>query len=271
MTGPEAPAPGAFDLDYAIDEDIPSGPLRADSQFIFARLPQLVTKKATSGNVGRVLDVGCGFGAQMKPLFLEGWETWGLDASPALAQYCRNEFVDAGGAPVVCGVAERLPFEADSFDRLICQGSLDHFAKPRAFMREVARVLRPSGRAVIAIANYDSLSCRLGRTLFLGRQRLGLPVYQEQRHYWEIPANHTFRGTYQKLVALGGPCLDLIECRGVSLFWLFRRWTWLTERLPRPIAWSAMTAADRIAYRSPQLADMMVSVWRPSQKRHAGA
>ncbi len=192
-----------------------------------------------------------------------GCEAWGLDTSIALLRHCRTRFA---GAPLVCSTAEALPLRNASLDRIVCQGSLDHFVRPGSFMREAARVLRPDGRAIIGISNYDSLSCRLGQAVYRLEDRLGLPVYRG-RNYWQIPPNHTFRGTYRVLRQLGEPHLELIECRGVSLLWLFHRWSRLMEALPRFLAWSTITTLDRIAYKSPALADIIVSVWRPGTER----
>lgn len=256
------PEPADFDLEYDISCDVPPGTPHRDSKFVFHRVPQLVTEMATQGIGGHVLDIGCGFGAQMDLLRQQGWEAWGLDASTELVRYCGQRFAHQGGAPLVCAIAEALPFRSGSLDRIVCQGSLDHFTQPRAFMQEVARVLKPTGLAIIAISNYDSLSCRAGRTLFRLKGRLGRPVHQG-RPYWEIPTNHTFRGTYSVLRELGQPYLELVECHGISILWLFHRWTRLMEALPRPLAWSTMRALDRIAYRMPGLADLLVSVWRP--------
>jgi SAM-dependent methyltransferase len=255
------PAMPAVDLDYAVGDDIPPGPHSRDSEYLFRRIPELVTAEATRGRPRRVLDVACGLGAQLASLRERCDETWGLDASVALARHCRRRF-GAGGPPLVVAVAEALPFRDGSFDSIVCQGSLDHFARPRAFMGEIARVLTPHGRAVIAISNFDSLSCLLGRTLYQLNQGWGRPVYRG-RNYWEIPRNHTFKGTYGFLRRLGGPRLELVDCRGISLLWLFRRWTRLVDALPGPIAWSTLHVLDRIAYRVPMLADTLVSVWRP--------
>jgi SAM-dependent methyltransferase len=250
-----------LDLDYSVDEDIPGVPGKRDSRFVFERMPQLITDKATEGHPGRVLDVGCGFGGQMALLRERDWETWGLDASFALARHCGDLF-DGPRSPVVCAAAEALPYRNASFDSIVCQGSLDHFARPEAFLREVARVLRPDGRAVIALANYGSLSSRLGNNWFRIKRRLGMDVYQG-RNYWEIPLNHTFRGTHRVLLDMGSRHLDLVECRGVSLLWLFTTWTRFVELLPEQVARFVLRSADAIAYRSPAMADILVSVWRP--------
>ncbi len=255
----------AVDLGWVVDDDMPPGPYPRDSQFIFQRVPQRITEAATEDGPGRVLDVACGFGGQLALLRRDGREGWGLDASMPLLRHCRTRFAIDGGAPMVCAAAEALPFRSGSFDRIVCQGSLDHFARPRTFMREVARVLKPDGLAIIGISNYDSLSCRLGQAIFRLRERWGLAVYRG-RNYWQIPPNHTFRCTYSAMRRLGQPYLELVACHGISLLWLFRRWTRLVDALPRPLAWSTMTVLDQIAYRMPAIADLVVSVWRPRRR-----
>jgi SAM-dependent methyltransferase len=262
MTQSPAQAP-QLDLDYAIEDDIPGGEPKRDSQFVIERMQKLITDKATEGRPGRVLDVGCGFGQQLALLRERGCDTWGLDASFRLSRYSSARFDTP--APVVCAIAESLPFADASFDRVVCQGSLDHFAQPDSFLREVARILKPDGRAIIAIANYDSLSSRLGGALYRLKRRFNVPVY-EGRSYWQIPRNHTFRGKYSVLRAMCQPHLELVECRGISLLWLFHTWTRIVEALPRPLAFAMMRALDSIAYRTPAIADEIVSVWRPKQQ-----
>lgn len=252
------------DLGWTVDEDIPPGPYPRDSQLVFERVPALVTREATKGAPGRVLDVACGLGGQLALLRDEGWEGWGLDASTPLATYCRERFANDGGAPVVIAAAEALPFRDHTFDRIVCQGSLDHFPEPKAFMQDLARVLKPDGRAIIGISNFDSLSSRLGRGLYQLSERFGRPVYRG-RNYWEIPDNHTFKGTYAVLKDLGPPGLEMEDCYGISMMWLFHRWTKLIEALPESAAMPILNALDRIAYRAPALADILVSVWRPAE------
>lgn len=257
------PAMPAVDLAWAIDEDMPPGPYPRDSRYIFRRVPQLVTEVATNDLPERVLDVACGLGGQLALLRERSGEAWGLDASAPLLRYCRRRFSNDRGSPLVVATAEALPFRCATFDRVVCQGSLDHFAHPRAFMRELARILKPDGRAIVGISNYESLSCLLGRGLYRLNKDWGRPVYRG-RNYWEIPHNHTFRGTYRVLRRLGEPELELVACRGASLLWLFNRWTRLVNALPAPIAWALLRVLDRIAYRAPALADIVVSVWRPA-------
>lgn len=255
--------PLEVDLDWEIEEDIPpAASHRRDSRFAFQRIPELVAECTGRGDGAPALDVASGFGDQVALLCALGWQAWGLDASMDLARHCRTRFASAGQAPMVCAVAEALPFRAETFARVLCQGSVDHFADPGAFFREVARVLRPGGLAVIVVSNYDSVACRLGRRLYGLRRRLGLAV-MPGRPYWVIPPNHTFRSTYDVLRSLADPHLELVACHGASLFWLFGGWYRLLHAVPEPLAMQIARAADRIAYRFPKLADFIVSVWRP--------
>jgi SAM-dependent methyltransferase len=254
----------AVDLTYDLEEDIVPGPWRRDSLFMFRRAEQAVLDAAMAAGGGRVLDVACGTADQAGRLARRGCQAWGLEPSPrmlGLARYRREQRGET--VRLVQGIAERLPFTDDSIDVVVCQGSLDHFARPHQFMAEAARILKPEGRAVIALANFESLSCRLSRALYRGKQALGLPVDRGQRPYWEIPPNHTFRGDLRLVRSLGGPHLELEECYGLSLMWLFRRWSLFLESLPAPVAWRLLNGLDRIAHSFPGAADMIVSVWRP--------
>src|SRR5205823_2431547 len=52
-----------------------------------------------------------------------------------------------GGRPaeLVQGRADRLPFPAGSFDRVVCANSFHHFDEPERALAEMRRVLRPGG------------------------------------------------------------------------------------------------------------------------------
>lgn len=254
----------AVDTGYDLEEDLVPGPWRRDSVFMFWRAEQAVLDAATAGGSGRILDVACGTADQAGRLARRGCQAWGLEPSPkmlGLAKYRRRERGET--VFLVQGIAEQLPFRDNSFDTVVCQGSLDHFAKPHLFIAEAARILKPEGRAVIALANFGSLSCRLSRAIYEAKEILGLPVDGSQRPYWQIPPNHTFRSDLRVVKSLGGPRLQMQECYGLSQMWLFRRWSLLLESLPAPMAWRLLRGLDRLAYRLPALADMIVSVWRP--------
>lgn len=250
--------PPAVDLDYTV-EDFHAGAHR-DSAFFLERIEEAVVRLATEGQPGTVLDVACGLGQQAARIARAGPQTWGLEASDRMIGLGR--YLDPGsGVLYVRGIAEALPFADGRFDRVVCQGALDHFADATAFMGEAARVLRPGGRIIIALANYESLSCKLGRWLARVKRALRRPP-PPGRPYWEPPEDHNVKGTPAFVRGLGGDALELERCFGVSLLWLFSRWGPFLDALPLPVARSLWRALDAVAFRSPSLADMMVSVWR---------
>lgn len=96
----------------------------------------------------RVLEVGCGAGGA-GALFssrLPAGTTWtALDLSPAMVALAREAL--GPGARVIQGSAESLPFEDDSFDRLVSCLCLMLVADPTRALAEAHRVLSPGGLA----------------------------------------------------------------------------------------------------------------------------
>jgi SAM-dependent methyltransferase len=89
----------------------------------------------------RVLDIGCGKGGQLNKLTSRGCHAVGLDPNQERLRLCTD-----AGLEVVTGHAEELPFPDASFDGVICKGVIPYTIEPVAF-REIARVLKPGGRA----------------------------------------------------------------------------------------------------------------------------
>ena len=248
----------SFDLSYTFNDEIDS---HQDSRFLYERVAEaLLEEGATKG--GRTLDVACGVGKFIVRLSHQGVEGWGMDPSPHMLGINRWLFPDRN-VVLLRGVGETLPFLDATFDRVICQEALDHFPHPRAFVREAARILKPNGRLIISLANYESLSCRLGRL----RRRLAQSLFHRPlpplRPYWQPPPDHYNKGDLSFVQGLGNGSLKLERCYGVSLMWLTSGWGPWLERLPRPLSANILAAFDSIAYRTPMLADIMISVWRP--------
>lgn len=95
----------------------------------------------------RVLDIGCGTGRLAVALAERGARVWGVDPSEEMLRQARG----GGGRNVglKLGRAEALPFKDGWFERAVLRTVVHLIERPRAFS-ELARVLRPGGRAVIA-------------------------------------------------------------------------------------------------------------------------
>lgn len=94
----------------------------------------------------RILDVGCGTGANLKMLARYG-KSEGVELSEQALYFCRQRGLDA----VQFGAAESLPYEDNSFDLVTFLDVLEHLDDDRAGLAEIRRVLRPNGRALMFV------------------------------------------------------------------------------------------------------------------------
>ena len=98
--------------------------------------------------VGSVLDVGCGTGLVGRALRARGFagEIFGLDISQASLEIARQcgAYDSLGHADL----QQRLPFDDDSVDAVICVGVMTYLPEVEAVWREFARVVRPGGLVV---------------------------------------------------------------------------------------------------------------------------
>ena len=100
---------------------------------------------------GELLEVGCGSGHLLPPLLEAGWDVHGVDPAPAMLERAQDRAPGAAGQ-LILGTGEELPYEPGSFDVVVAVGSLEYGDVERS-VPEVARVLRPGGRAVLALRN----------------------------------------------------------------------------------------------------------------------
>ncbi|HEY3284861.1 MAG TPA: methyltransferase domain-containing protein [Armatimonadota bacterium] len=100
----------------------------------------------------RALDVATGTGFTAAGLAPHVASVVGLDVSPGMLEQARQRCTRLGFANVAFreGTAEALPFEEGCFDLVTCRIAPHHFLDVRQFACEVARVLRPGGRLVVA-------------------------------------------------------------------------------------------------------------------------
>jgi glycosyltransferase involved in cell wall biosynthesis/SAM-dependent methyltransferase len=157
----------AVDLDRDMTHVIPTGTTR-DSDYLFRRM-EAETLAATRAGVGaRVLDSAAGLGQDSRALARAGVHAFCAEPSSRMVELAKlvaakETRPQTGRVAWARAWSESLPFRAGSFDAAFCKGALDHFDDPEACIAELARVTRPDGRVVLAVANFESLGCRLQR------------------------------------------------------------------------------------------------------------
>ncbi len=133
----------------------------------------------------RALDVGCGEGRFCRMLKAEGITATGIDPTAALIDHARS--LDPEGDYRV-EKAEALTFEDGAFDLVVSYLSLIDIPDVKGAIAEMARVLAPGGRLLIAnLASYNSAADAnaLGwTTLRDGRRAHAMDHYLEEKAGW---------------------------------------------------------------------------------------
>src|SRR5918996_6600167 len=97
----------------------------------------------------RILDVGCGTGANLLMLSKYG-DAEGVDVSEDALAFCRERGLDK----VKLGAGEELPYEDDMFDLVTAFDVIEHMDDDLAGLKEMRRVLRPGGRVLLFVPTF---------------------------------------------------------------------------------------------------------------------
>jgi len=93
---------------------------------------------------GLTLDIGGGKGYVASLLEELGCNTIGLDIKPSFVKHMVKL-----GLPAVLADARRLPFRSSTFDQVTCFEMIEHVDKPEEVLKEIKRVLKDDGLAVL--------------------------------------------------------------------------------------------------------------------------
>lgn len=120
-------------------------------------LPLFVPFNETRGK--KVLEIGCGNGADGVMFALAGAEYTGVDLTDAAVIATRRHFetLDLEGRFQIEN-AEQLSFSSESFDYVYSHGVLHHTARPEKAFSEVFRVLKPGGKAILMLYHRHSFN-----------------------------------------------------------------------------------------------------------------
>ncbi len=111
----------------------------------------------------RVLDMGCGAGRHAFALYRRGADVVALDLDEAelkdvagmfAAMREEGEAPDEASAQAVRGSAYALPFEDETFDRVVAAEVLEHLPQDERAMTELFRVLKPGGLIAVTVPRW---------------------------------------------------------------------------------------------------------------------
>jgi len=151
----------------------------------------IVAKIGARPSAIRILDVGCGTGANLEMLSQFG-EAEGVDVSDDALEFCRGK-----GLNVQKGLAEKLPYEDGAFDVTTALDVVEHLDDDIAGLEEMFRVTKSGGYSLIFVPAFmwlwgvqDDISHhRIRYTKSQIIERLGKAGYSIERATY---ANWTF-------------------------------------------------------------------------------
>jgi SAM-dependent methyltransferase len=115
----------------------------------------------------------------------QGAQAFGVDISEPIVHQARTAFAAAKDAPTrlqsAVGDVRAIPFRNGSFDAIYSMGTIEHFDETELAVEEIARVLKPGGRAIVGVPNrHDPFLRPLFATIL---QAIGLYGYGYEKSY----------------------------------------------------------------------------------------
>lgn len=149
-------------------------------RYRFEKLDYLPKRVDFSGYRGkRVLEVGCGLGLDLARFAEGGARVTGIDLSQKAIELARAHFEQKGlkgDLRVMDG--EKMSFSDKSFDVVYAHGVLPYAPNPERMVREIRRVLRPGGKAILMSYNTASWFTVLSRLGGIAPEHADAPVFR---------------------------------------------------------------------------------------------
>jgi ubiquinone/menaquinone biosynthesis C-methylase UbiE len=118
-------------------------------------------EKISSMKPGKILDIGCGNCRNLQPFAKKGFDCYGIDfSSEMLSSAGRYSKKYGFKVKLKNALAEKLPFPSSSFDYCLSIALLHHLNKKgqENAVKEMHRILKPNGIALVAVWNKSPLS-----------------------------------------------------------------------------------------------------------------
>jgi len=106
--------------------------------------------ETTGKPAGEIIDIGCGTGAFLEVMKNKGWGVCGLEPDPAARQKAKERGLR------VWEPSELRDLASQHFDAVTLWHVLEHVHSLDDYMQHISRIVRSSGRILIAVPNHAS-------------------------------------------------------------------------------------------------------------------
>lgn len=104
---------------------------------------------------GRLLDIGAQKGEFLWYMLQRGWHVEGIEMDGSVP--------NPAGMAIRYGDFLKMDLPRESYDCITLWAVLEHVYQPAAYMKKVAELLRPGGRVVVLVTNFNSIQGRFFR------------------------------------------------------------------------------------------------------------
>lgn len=109
-------------------------------------------------DMDQVLDIGCGTGRVTRLLAKRSQSVLGVDLAPGMIELATETHVDTKNMSFAVGDAENLPFDSLHFDVVFSSMALQWCDPITPSFSEIYRVLKPGGKAILAMLSAGSMA-----------------------------------------------------------------------------------------------------------------
>jgi ubiquinone/menaquinone biosynthesis C-methylase UbiE len=164
------------------------------------RVGNAMKKSVSDLDAKRVLDVGTGFGSNVKRLAMEfggRGKVWSIDPSPVVLQEARWMLRAEGllrNVRLVQAQAEKIPVREGYFGLVTAVMLIHHLANPQSGLQEMVRVLSDGGKLILAdwrpvaseVVPHRARDFPRAKMVGMILDRLGLSVKLREYRYWYL-------------------------------------------------------------------------------------
>lgn len=162
-----------------------------------------ILKKISEYKISSLLDVGCGTGEMLR-LISERFpkiELTGVDISLNMLDKAKSKIGNM--ANLILSDSEKLPFDDNSFELVMCNDSFHHYPSPLNVLSEFHRVLKPEG--TLLISDYSiGFPIRQLMNLLIKYSHDGDVRIYSKKEYLKMLSECSFKGIdYKKINTTG--------------------------------------------------------------------
>lgn len=165
--------------------------------------------------VGKLLDIGCGIGDFLLEVSKRGWDVMGIEPSENAKSIAKERL---GFLPL--DPSESCSLIDHSFDVITMWHVLEHVDDLKIQTSELNRLLKPGGRLIIALPNYQSFDCQ---------------YYKQYWAAWDVPRhlNHFSPDVIRSIIdSIGIKFVDIQKLKWDAYYISFLSERYLGHSLP---------------------------------------